>query len=143
MKTYKFTSVIWKEKEGYVSKCPELGVASAGDTVEEALKNLKTFLDLSYDFKLTMIMAFNYKEIGQRDKAISIYEALLKRQDLISRDRLSIAIEFASMGEDRRAIRIAENLMKKDPTFSKSNLKFIEDVRSGKFRDKKMKAFKK
>ena len=110
---------------------------------EEALKNLKTFLDLSYDFKLTMIMAFNYKEIGQRDKAISIYEALLKRQDLISRDRLSIAIEFASMGEDRRAIRIAENLMKKDPTFSKSNLKFIEDVRSGKFRDKKMKAFKK
>ena len=30
METYKFTSVIWKEKEGYVSKCPELGVASAG-----------------------------------------------------------------------------------------------------------------
>ena len=41
MKTYKFTSVIWKEKEGYVSKCPELGVASAGDTVEEALKKFK------------------------------------------------------------------------------------------------------
>jgi hypothetical protein len=35
MKAYKLTAVLWKEKEGYVSKYPELGVASAGDTVEE------------------------------------------------------------------------------------------------------------
>jgi O-antigen ligase len=104
---------------------------------EEALENLKMFLDLYYDFKLTMVLALNYKEIGQRDKAINIYKALLKRQDLISRDRLSIAIEFASMGENRRAIRIAQNLIQKDPTFSKSSLKFIEDVESGKFRDRK------
>ncbi|MCK4252742.1 type II toxin-antitoxin system HicB family antitoxin [candidate division WOR-3 bacterium] len=41
MKTYNFTSVIWREKEGYVSKCPELGVASCGSGVEEALRNLK------------------------------------------------------------------------------------------------------
>ena len=46
MKTYKFTSVIWKEKEGYVSKCPELGVASVGDTIEDALKNLKEAVEL-------------------------------------------------------------------------------------------------
>jgi predicted RNase H-like HicB family nuclease len=46
MKTYKFTSVIWREKEGYVSKCPELGVASAGDTVEESLQNLKEAVEL-------------------------------------------------------------------------------------------------
>jgi predicted RNase H-like HicB family nuclease len=46
MKTYKFTSVIWREKEGYVSKCPELGVASAGDTVEESLRNLKEAVEL-------------------------------------------------------------------------------------------------
>ena len=104
---------------------------------EEALKSLRKFLDLYYDFKLTMVLAFNYKEIGQRDKAIAIYEALLKRQDLISRNRLSIAIEFASMGENRRAIKIAENLMQKDPTFSANSLKFIEDVKSGKFKNKK------
>jgi predicted RNase H-like HicB family nuclease len=46
MKTYKFTSVIWKEKESYVSKCPELGVASCGSSIEEALKNLKEAVEL-------------------------------------------------------------------------------------------------
>ncbi len=46
MKTYKLTSIIWREEKGYVSKCPELGVASAGDTVEEALKNLREAIEL-------------------------------------------------------------------------------------------------
>ena len=46
MQTFRLTSIIWKEKEGYVSKCPELGVASAGDTVEEALNNLKEAVEL-------------------------------------------------------------------------------------------------
>ena len=55
MKGYKFTSVIWKEKEGYVSKCPELGVASAGDSVEEALKNLREAVELYLE---------NAKELG-------------------------------------------------------------------------------
>jgi predicted RNase H-like HicB family nuclease len=35
------TAVIWKEEGGYVSKSPELGVASAGDTTQEALRNLQ------------------------------------------------------------------------------------------------------
>jgi len=59
MKTYKFTSVIWKEKEGYVSKCPELGVASAGDSVEEALQNLKEAVELYLE---------NAKELGMLDE---------------------------------------------------------------------------
>ncbi len=46
MKTYKFTSIIWKEKEDYVSKCPELGVASCGSSIEEALENLKEAVEL-------------------------------------------------------------------------------------------------
>ena len=46
MKIYKFTSIIWKEKEGYVSKCPELGVASCGSSIEEALENLKEAVEL-------------------------------------------------------------------------------------------------
>ena len=46
MKNYKLTAVIWKEKEGYVSKCPELGVASVGDSVEEARSNLKEAVEL-------------------------------------------------------------------------------------------------
>ncbi|MGR3309685.1 MAG: type II toxin-antitoxin system HicB family antitoxin [Candidatus Brocadiales bacterium] len=46
MKAYKLTAILWKEEQGYVSKCPELGVASAGDTVEDALKNLKEASEL-------------------------------------------------------------------------------------------------
>jgi predicted RNase H-like HicB family nuclease len=36
MKQYHLTAVIWKEGRRYVSKCPELGVASYGATPEKA-----------------------------------------------------------------------------------------------------------
>jgi len=36
MKRYHLTAVIWKEGKRYVSKCPELGVASYGSTPEKA-----------------------------------------------------------------------------------------------------------
>ncbi|MEO5600293.1 MAG: hypothetical protein ABIR06_05135 [Cyclobacteriaceae bacterium] len=35
-KKFQFTAVIEKEAEGYVSFCPELDIASQGETVEEA-----------------------------------------------------------------------------------------------------------
>jgi len=38
---FEYTAVVWRESEGYVSKCPELGVASCGDTLEDAVSNLK------------------------------------------------------------------------------------------------------
>ncbi len=34
--TRTLTATIWREEEGYVSLCPELDIASQGDTVEEA-----------------------------------------------------------------------------------------------------------
>jgi len=46
MKTFDFTEVVWKGKEGYVSKCPELGVASCGDRITEATLNLKQAVEL-------------------------------------------------------------------------------------------------
>ncbi|MDI6908017.1 MAG: type II toxin-antitoxin system HicB family antitoxin [Thermoanaerobacterales bacterium] len=46
MPRFNLTSLIWKEEYGYVSKCPELGVASAGDTIEEAFLNLKEAVEL-------------------------------------------------------------------------------------------------
>jgi len=46
MKTLEYTAVVWKEEKGYVSKCPELGVASCGDTFEEAVNNLKEAVEL-------------------------------------------------------------------------------------------------
>ena len=39
--TYTLTATTWKEPEGYVTRCSELGVASARDSPSEALVNLK------------------------------------------------------------------------------------------------------
>jgi len=41
MKKAHLTTTIWEEEGAYVSKCPELEVASFGYTPEEALGNLK------------------------------------------------------------------------------------------------------
>jgi len=46
MLTYKLTATIWREPEGYVAKCSELGVASAGDSPSDALANLKEATEL-------------------------------------------------------------------------------------------------
>jgi len=42
----RLTAVIWEEEGVFVSKCPELEVASAGDTPQEALSNLEEAIDL-------------------------------------------------------------------------------------------------
>ena len=36
-----FTAIITKEEDMYVAKCPEIGTASQGSTIEEAVANLK------------------------------------------------------------------------------------------------------
>ncbi len=36
-----FTAVIYQEDDLYVAECPEVGTASQGYNVEEALRNLK------------------------------------------------------------------------------------------------------
>lgn len=46
MKIGKYTAVIHEEGDGFVSLCPELDVASQGDTVEDALKNLKEAVEM-------------------------------------------------------------------------------------------------
>ena len=45
----KYTVIIQKEEEWYVSKCLDNNVASQGKTIEEALKNLKEALELYYE----------------------------------------------------------------------------------------------
>lgn len=41
-----FTAIIEKEGDGYVSFCPELDIASQGETIEEAKDNLKEAIEL-------------------------------------------------------------------------------------------------
>ena len=46
MKKQRFTAVLNKEDDWYVALCPELDVASQGQTVEKALDNLKEAVEL-------------------------------------------------------------------------------------------------
>ena len=36
-----FTAIIHREQELYVAECPEVGTASQGDSIEDALRNLQ------------------------------------------------------------------------------------------------------
>jgi predicted RNase H-like HicB family nuclease len=42
----RFTAIIEREEDGYVSLCPELDIASQGDTIESAKRNLKEAIEL-------------------------------------------------------------------------------------------------
>ena len=50
MKTIQnFTAIIEKEGNSYVALCPELDVASQGDTIEEAKINLQEAIELLFE----------------------------------------------------------------------------------------------
>ena len=44
--TYRFTTIINKEKKWYVAHCVELGVVSQGKTIEKSKKNLREAVEL-------------------------------------------------------------------------------------------------
>ena len=41
-----FTAVLHKEEDMYVAECPEVGTASQGKTIDEAVSNLKEATEL-------------------------------------------------------------------------------------------------
>jgi len=50
MKTVQnFTAIIEKEEDGYVALCPELDIASQGNSVEEAKANLQEAIELFFE----------------------------------------------------------------------------------------------
>ncbi|MEE9294940.1 MAG: type II toxin-antitoxin system HicB family antitoxin [Phycisphaerae bacterium] len=53
------TGVIEREGDGYVSLCPEFDIASQGETIEEARRNLVEAVELFFE-------AASESEIGQR-----------------------------------------------------------------------------
>ncbi|QQR80783.1 MAG: type II toxin-antitoxin system HicB family antitoxin [Deltaproteobacteria bacterium] len=57
--TKHLTAIIEKEGSGYVSLCPELDIASQGDSVEEARENLVEAVELFFE-------TASKKEIRQR-----------------------------------------------------------------------------
>ena len=45
----KLTAIIEREDDGYVSLCPELDIASQGDSIESARENLREALELFFE----------------------------------------------------------------------------------------------
>ena len=46
---HKLTAIIEREVDGFVSLCPELDIASQGNTIEQARDNLKEALELFFE----------------------------------------------------------------------------------------------
>jgi predicted RNase H-like HicB family nuclease len=44
--SYHFTAIVYWEDDVYVAQCPEIGTASQGDTIIEAITNLKEATEL-------------------------------------------------------------------------------------------------
>ncbi len=65
------TAVIHKEEDMYVAECPEVGTASQGKTIEEAVKNLKEATELyleEFPLKIkdrTFITTFEVTEFAE------------------------------------------------------------------------------
>jgi predicted RNase H-like HicB family nuclease len=45
----RLTAIIEREGDGYVSFCPDLDIASQGDTIEQARDNLQEALELFFE----------------------------------------------------------------------------------------------
>lgn len=53
MRTYRFSVVIEKDKDGYFALCPELeGCYTQGDTYEEVLENIKDAIRLHVEDRI-------------------------------------------------------------------------------------------
>lgn len=49
MQIKNFTAIIQNEDDGYVSLCPELDIASQGNTIQEARSNLTEAIQLFFE----------------------------------------------------------------------------------------------
>ena len=77
MSALDYTAVLWKEGDAYVSKCTELGVASCGNTIQEAIENLKEAVELYVE---------NAKELGLMEDI---------KASLIAKEKYTARLELA------------------------------------------------
>lgn len=78
MKVFGYTAVVWRETEGYVSKCPELGVASCGDNFDEAARNLREAVELYIENAKELGMIEEVEEsLTTKEKFTAHFEAIL------------------------------------------------------------------
>jgi predicted RNase H-like HicB family nuclease len=85
----KLTEELWKEGSMYVSYCPELDIASCGETVDQAKKNLK---------EVILINLEESKKLGSLDKLLQeagfdeLQGVLTLRKELVGFTPIEVAI---------------------------------------------------
>ena len=67
--TRSFTALFTRENDGFVALCPEIDVASQGDSVEEAKKNLTEAVQLFFE-------CASHSEVSQRLSSESYISSL-------------------------------------------------------------------
>jgi len=86
----KVTEEIWKEGNMYVSYCPELDMASCGESIEESKKNLKEVI--SINFVECRKMGTLNQLLQDAEFAEDQNNVLLARKELISFSPLEVGI---------------------------------------------------
>lgn len=69
MQFRQFTAIIEREGDGYVALCPELDVASQGDSVEDARNNLVEAVEL-------LLETASPEEVAQRRACSPTYDTI-------------------------------------------------------------------
>lgn len=78
MKVFEYTAVVWKEAGGYVSKCPEPGVASYGDSFDTAVGNLREAVELYLENAIELGMIEDLEEsLTAKEKFMARLEATI------------------------------------------------------------------
>jgi len=86
---FKLTEELWKEGNMYVSYCPELDIASCGETVEQAKKNLREVILINLEEAQKMGTLDKLLEEAGFDKTQSI---LTLRKELVGFTPIEVAL---------------------------------------------------
>ncbi len=78
MKRYRLTGVFWHEGNDVVSKCPQLGVASCGATMEEAMSNLREAVALYLDNAKKLGLLEQEPALETEDRFTTQFEVALR-----------------------------------------------------------------
>ncbi len=86
----KVTEEIWKEGNMYVSYCPELDIASCGESLEESKKNLKEVISINFvECRKTGTLNQLLQDAGFAEDQNNV---LLARKELVSFSPLEVSI---------------------------------------------------
>jgi predicted RNase H-like HicB family nuclease len=69
--THQFSTIITKENHLYVTHCPELDITSQGETMEDAINNLKEAIELYLEDEDTEIESTDFKPMVTKEKSSS------------------------------------------------------------------------